>query len=107
MSDFQELLDAVNEGRAVLVASADYGLPTIHDVGHSLKTQGEVTHCGWGLFVAKVLHKEVSFDAGGAMKRSGKVSWTYLRADDMQLQFMGYDRDEVKATLEKLIAEGV
>jgi hypothetical protein len=107
-SKFQPLLDAVNEGQAVLVSSAEYGLPTIHDVGHSLQTSGEVEHCGFGWFIAPVLGSSVTFDGGGAMLRSSNISWTPLRvANQDQLDFMGYDIDEVKTTLEKLIAEDI
>ena len=106
MLDYSVLINELKNGNAVLVASNEHNIPTIHNVGQNgpIRTDTEVIHCGFGLFKAEVDNETITFDAGGAMRRpEGKYqdySYTILRASSKQLESMGYDIDSVLATLE-------
>ena len=103
---YQVLLDKINSGYAILTAGRIHDdIPTIHDVGHSLKTDIPVNHMGFGFFESRVNGNSITFDAGGAMKREKDsedntlFSWTCLFADQSQLDSMGYDLIKVKSAL--------
>jgi len=107
INKYQKLLDIVNDNTAILTAGKIHDdIPTIHDVGHSLITDHEVIHCGFGLFRSKVLGKDIYFDGGGAMltlydnNDDYIVSYTRLSADHDQLVSMGYNLERVKLALE-------
>jgi len=115
MSDnmqYTDVLAMLKTGRAILFSSSPegYDLPTIHQVGHILKTDTEVIHLGWGMFEAKVQGEAINFDAGGAMydifNADGKRvnSCSRLRATPAQLAYMGYNVDATIATVEAIIA---
>jgi len=107
MNKYQVLLDKVNEGHAILTAGRIHDdIPTIHDCGHSLKSDIDIVHCGFGLFRGRILDQDYFFDAGGAMNRitdsnSDYIeSWTILSASHDQLITMGYNIESVKLALE-------
>ena len=104
MLDYSVLISELREGRAVLVAGSEHGIPTIHDIGNGpnckIKTDSEVVHHGFGFFSARVKNEAISFDAGGAMRREEDYSWTPLRASASQLESMGYDIQAVLEILE-------
>ncbi len=103
-----EMLARLESGEgAVLVAGKVHAdLPTIQCVSHPegarLHTDGEVRHAGLGLFLAKVGHKDIRFDGGGAMYRADTFSWCPLIASTDQLAAMGYDIEAAKAAIVEL-----
>ena len=100
--NYDVLINLLKEGQAVLVAGEEHNIPTIHDIGQNgpIKTDTEVVHCGFGLFMAEVNNEKITFDAGGAMRRGEGYSYTPLYASPGQLESMGYDISLVLATLE-------
>ena len=79
----------------ILVADAALGFPTIHDFPHA-------EHLGYGLFRVTGEGYTLSFDGGGAMRRtpSGK-GWTPL---ELQGEYP-YDLDAARATLELFLQD--
>lgn len=73
-ADKAYLLGQVREGRVILMASKDFGLPTIHD--YSAKAQ----HLGFGVFKVTTPDYEATMDGGGAMlKTPGGESYTTVQ----------------------------
>jgi len=118
---YQQMLDRVNDGGAVLTTSGVHpDIPTIDEVGtrngQRLQCTTEVRHCGFGLFMAGTPSGQFCFDGGGAMQRAQdddgnwQFSWCpltaksadYAKFDDI-LSDLGYDRQAVKVALESLI----
>jgi len=106
----QILKEHLTAGNAILTAGNLHdNIPTIHNISHrdgaSLKVDSEVLHAGFGCFYAKVGGRDITFDGGGAMTRIADISYTLLQATPEQLESMGYDIEEVLASVEELISE--
>jgi len=104
----RDMLKITEEGGAVLVAGKVHAdLPTIQEVSNRetarLKTTSEVSHIGFGLFLAKVGDEEISFDGGAAMYRADSFSWCRLVASTEALAAVGYDLDAARAAISSLI----
>ena len=70
--DLQFVLQELEEGRMILVAGDDLGIPTIHDMPNG-------RHMGMGVFSASGLGWEASFTGGGEMYSTpGGISYTVL-----------------------------
>lgn len=96
-NDAKFLLEKLNNGMRVLVASSKIGLPTIHEIPHA-------RHLGMGLFRADDGDYVVYFDAGGAMDHTPDgASYTILTVESGTYP---YDFDAAKAALESVIANG-
>ena len=93
--DIRYLLERLDAG-PLLVADSRLGLPTIHDIRGA-------EHLGFGLFRARTAAYKLTFDAGGAMRRtpSGR-GWTYLHIDGDY----AYDTEVVRARLEDWLVTG-
>jgi len=84
--DIRFLLERLEEG-PILIADRNLGIPTIHSLG------GEVRHLGFGLFRLSTADYTVTFDAGGAMRRTpGGKGWTKVNVQDGAFP---YDAEEV------------
>ena len=100
---YQKLLKEIQGGTAVLTAQDIHkDVPTLHNFAG--KYHDSVNHHGDGMFAGKTEHGMFSFDAGGAMTRTGDVSWTNLYADDAVLKDLGYDLKKVEKALNELIS---
>ena len=108
---WEAMLELLEKGQGVLVASDSYGLPTIHNFyRHDPETAEAhyktIKHWGFGVFKGKTENGEFGFDGGGAMKHvtagsygeEGYVSlsWCPLWADAEVLRDLGYDVEAVK-----------
>lgn len=93
--DLQFLLDRLDEGD-VLVASSDFGLPTIHSIPNA-------RHIGFGYFTAEVNGCQVEFEGGGALQRTPNGhGWCFLRQRGDGEGF-AYDRDAAISELQARI----
>ena len=106
---YAAMLETLNGTTGVLTSQHVHpDIPTIHEVGCRdkcrLRCDTEVRHAGWGLFLAEVGGKQLSFDGGGAMRRGDTFSWTPLRFDTPGFAELGYDAGAVRAALEELTA---
>ena len=100
---YEQLLKEVENGRAILLASSpDRDIPTIHDFAG--KYRNSVEHCGYGMFRGETENGSFDFDGGGAMKRIGQISWTYLNAEKNVLSDLDYNFHKVATALKALIA---
>jgi len=115
---WETILSLLEKGQAVLVASDEHGLPTIHNFYRRDPEKGDryrksIKHCGFGFFEGETERGEFSFDGGGAMRHvstgrydekgrrlSGtpyeSLSWCPLRTSPEVLEDLGYDVDAVK-----------
>lgn len=103
---YLKLLRYVEEGDAILTAGEIHeAIPTIHNF-YPQKYYTSIKHLGFGFFEGETEQGKFSFDAGGAMHRNGRISWTLLRAKENVLKDLGYDSEKVKNALKELIGKG-
>ena len=96
LEDIRYLLEKLDNGRPILVASSDLGIPTIHGFSG-------VQHAGYGVMVVKTAAYKLTFDAGSAMQRTPSGSgWTTL---DIEGEYDGYDIEEARRTLEAYLPQ--
>lgn len=114
---WETMLTFLGQGKAVLVASDSYGLPTIHDFHRCdpEKTYHKsIKHLGYGLFRGRTENGEFFFDGGGAMRHADagkpgeegyeRLSWCPLEAEAGVLKDLGYDVDAVKQIVKAKLA---
>lgn len=100
---WQSLLKLAEGGKAILLADAQYKLPTIHDVPNA-------KFLGYGVLTADTDKGLVSFDGGNEMARAGRISYTEVRGDVEGLRLKDgsrYDLAKVIKRLRELAAECV
>jgi len=95
-----DILDQMQQGQGFLfTGDMGYCLQAPgHREGATLRTDAEVRHAGYGVFLARVGTRDISFCGGGAMTTvrddDGEYmfSYTALGATQEQLDSMGYDK---------------
>ena len=103
---YERLLKEVNRGQAILTAQELHkDIPTIHSFAG--KYRNTVDHLGYGMFRGHTDHGNFTFDGGGAMNRTGSVSWCPLSADKAVLRDLKYSLPKVKRALKELLKEGI
>jgi hypothetical protein len=107
------MLELLEKGQAVLVASDSYGLPTIHNFHRRDPEKAyhkSIKHLGFGLLRGRTENGEFFFDGGAAMRHADagkpgeegyeRLSWCPLEAVPEILKDLGYDVDAVKQIVE-------
>lgn len=98
----EEVLGHLEAGVSILGGSSapdNYGIPAIQSVP-------DAEHAGMGLFRASYDGKDIHFDAGGAMKRHGDLSWTTVKGDTEVLsEVIDYDIEEVASNVRDVLGE--
>lgn len=111
---WETMLSYLEEGRAVIVAGDDHGLPTLHNfykqnpetVEQYRKT---IKHLGFGYFEGKTDNGMFEFNGGGAMhsvraEDDHYFSWSPLDASPEVLEDLNYDFEKAKEIIRTELA---
>lgn len=108
---WEAMLSLLEEGRAVVVASDSYGLPTLHNF---YKQDPEkryfptIRHLGFGHFKGETESGEFGFCGGGAMSfaRAGDgtyLSWSEVTGTPEVLADLDFDLEAEKEIIRKIL----
>ena len=105
---WEKMLSYLEEGRAVVVAQDDQGLPTLHnfykqDPEKVERYRSTIKHQGFGYFEGHTESGKFQFCGGGAMHHvqtdSGYLSWSPVDGSPEVLADLDYDIEKAKETI--------
>ena len=111
---WEAMLSLLEGGRAVVVASDSYGLPTLHnfykqDPEKTERYRQTIKHLGFGHFKGETESGEFGFCGGGAMSFARAEDGTYLSWSEVTgtpevLADLDFDLEEEKEIIRKILA---
>jgi len=110
---WEKMLSFLEEGRAVVVAQDDQGLPTLHNFYRQNPEKAQqywetIKHLGFGCFKGYTEHGEFQFCGGGAMHHvqtgSRYLSWSPVDGSPEVIADLDYDIEKAKETIKAKLA---
>lgn len=111
---WETMLSYLEEGRAVIVARDDLGLPTLHnfykqDPEKTKQYRSTIKHLGFGYFEGHTENGKFEFNGGGAMMYAKAEDGTYLSWSPVDcsaevLADLDYDMEKAKEIVRAKLA---